>query len=173
MRDLRYPIGEFTPPASYTDEQITNWIKEIETLPGRVHHAVLGFTVKDFDMPYRPGGWTVRQVIHHLADSHANSLMRFKLALSEDHPTIRPYEQAEIALLADYKLPVSPSIKMLEGIHQRWVALLHGLESSQWKRTFYHPGYKTDYTLQQALGTYVWHGNHHLAHIKLVTDARK
>lgn len=173
MSDPRFPIGEFTPPASYTDEQITSWIKEIETLPGRVHHAVLGFTQKDYDTPYRTGGWTVRQVIHHLADSHANAFMRIKLALSEDNPTIRPYEQAEIALLPDYKMPVAPSMKMLEGMHQRWVTLLHGLDATQWKRTFYHPGYQKQYNLQQATGMYAWHGNHHLGHIKIVADGLK
>lgn len=170
MDNLQYPIGQFEAPATYTAEQITAWIKEIEAFPGKVHHAVLGFTTEQFDTPYRPGGWTVRQVIHHLADSHFNCFMRFKLALSEDFPTIRPYEQGEIALLADYSLPVSPSMKILEGLHQRWVKLMHGMNEDQWKRKFYHPGYDKEYTLQSALGMYVWHGNHHLAHIKLVKE---
>src|SRR4051812_1223741 len=114
---MKFPIGKFTPPTSYTNEDIREWIEDIRTLPGKLRHAIAGLNYQELDTPYRTGGWTLRQVIHHLADSHMNSITRFKLALTENNPVIKPYEEADWALLPDYRLPVEPSLKMLEGIH--------------------------------------------------------
>jgi uncharacterized damage-inducible protein DinB len=162
---LRYPIGLFTPPAAYTEQLKVQWTAEIKTLPSRLSQAVTGLTEQQLDTPYRPGGWTIRQVVHHIPDSHANALIRFKLALTEDNPTIKPYDEAEWALLADYKLPVEPALQMLSGLHQRWTAVLENLDESQWSRTFTHPESAETAPLRKILGLYAWHGNHHLAQI--------
>jgi len=167
MTDEKYPIGKYTAPASFTDEQMRTWIQEIAALPGLMRQAVVGLNYQQFDTPYRLGGWTIRQVIHHVADSHSNSLTRFKLALTEDNPTIKPYQEADWALLPDYKMPVAPSFQMIEGIHYRWTELMQALTEEQWSRTFYHPVTQKSVTLKAALGLYAWHGLHHLAHIKL------
>ncbi len=161
----KYPIGKFKAPASYTQHEMLQWIEEIKALPGKLRHAVMTLNEKQLDTPYRLGGWTIRQVVHHVADSHLNSLARFKLALTEDNPTIKPYEEGDWALLADYKLPVEPALRMLEGIHMRWVAILETLTDEQWDRTFVHPASGESVGLRKALGLYAWHGNHHLAHI--------
>ena len=125
---MRYPVGKFHAPVSYTVEDIRKWTATIREFPGRVRQAIIGLNDKQLDTPYRTGGWTLRQVVHHVADSHMNSLMRFKWALTEDNPTIKPYEEADWALLADYRLPVEPSLRLLEGLHQHWVALLEVLQ---------------------------------------------
>jgi hypothetical protein len=170
MTDERYPIGKYTAPASFTDEQMRTWIEEIAALPGQMRQAVVGLTYQQFDVPYRLGGWTIRQVIHHVADSHSNMLIRFKLALTEENPTIKAYQEADWALLPDYKMPVAPSFQMIEGIHFRWVELMNALTDEQWSRIFFHPGYQKTYTLKAALGSYAWHGLHHLGHIKLALE---
>lgn len=170
MADERYPIEKYTAPASFTDEQISIWIGEIAALPGQMRQAVVGLNYQQFDTPYRLGGWTIRQVIHHVADSHSNCLIRFKLALTEENPTIKPYEEADWAMLPDYKMPVAPSFQMIEGIHYRWVELMKGLSEEQWSRTFYHPANQRKSMLKEALGLYAWHGRHHLAHIGLALE---
>ncbi len=162
---MKYPIGKFEAPASYTTEDMANWLETIKTLPGKMRHAVIGLTEKQLDTPYRTGGWTLRQVVHHVADSHLNSIARFKLALTENNPTIKPYEEADWALLADYRMPIEPSLKMLEGIHQRWAIMLESLNEDEWNRTFVHPASGETTPLKKALGLYAWHSNHHLAHI--------
>lgn len=167
MTDERYPIGKYTPPASFTNEQIRIWMEEVAALPGQMRQAVVGLNYQQFDTPYRLGGWTIRQVIHHVADSHANCLTRFKLALTEDNPTIKPYEEADWAMLPDYKMPVAPSFQMIEGIHYRWFELMKSLSEEQWSRTFYHPANQKISTLKEALGLYAWHGLHHLGHLRL------
>ncbi|EHQ27110.1 YfiT family bacillithiol transferase [Mucilaginibacter paludis] len=161
----KYPIGKFTAPSSYTQQEMQAWIDDIKTLPGRLHKAVMTLTEPQLDTPYRTGGWTIRQVVHHVADSHANALIRFKLALTEDNPTIKPYEEADWALLADYRLPVEPALRMLEGLHLRWAAILEGMDEDQWNKTFYHPASGETAPLRKILGMYAWHGKHHLAHI--------
>ncbi|RYE04865.1 MAG: putative metal-dependent hydrolase [Sphingobacteriaceae bacterium] len=170
MTDERYPIGKYTAPTSFTNEQIRTWIEEVAALPGQMRQAVVGLNYQQFDTPYRLGGWTIRQVIHHVADSHANCLTRFKLALTEENPTIKPYGEADWAMLPDYKMPVAPSFQMIEGIHYRWVELMKGLSEEQWSRTFYHPANQKISTLKEALGLYAWHGKHHLAHIGLALE---
>lgn len=168
LEKTKYPIGTFRAPVSYTQQDIQHWIADIKSLPARLRQAVMALNEKQLDTPYRLGGWTIRQVVHHIADSHSNCLTRFKLALTEDNPTIKPYEEADWALLTDYKLPVEPALRMLEGIHLRWVALLETMTEDQWNRTFFHPANNETVPLRKALGSYAWHGNHHLAHIKAV-----
>ncbi|MCJ8211777.1 putative metal-dependent hydrolase [Mucilaginibacter sp. RS28] len=162
---LKYPVGKFVAPLSYTDEDFRNWIAEIKALPGLVRAAVIGLNEHQLNTPYRPGGWTVKQVVHHLADSHMNALMRFKLALTEENPTIKPYDEPAWALLPDYRLPVESSLKMLEGIHQHLGALFESLTEEQWDRTFFHPQHQSSVPLKRNLAIYAWHGRHHLAHI--------
>lgn len=162
---MRYPTGKFKAPASYTIDDMHRWIAEIKTLPGKLRNAVIGLNERQLDTQYRVGGWSLRQVIHHLADSHMNSLTRFKLALTEDNPTIKPYEEADWALLSDYRMPVEPSLKMLEGIHQHWAALLESFAEDDWNRSFMHPASGDTVPLKKALALYAWHGRHHLAHI--------
>jgi len=163
--ELRYPTGKFKPPVSYTQHAINGWINDIKTLPGRMRNAVLGLTEQQLDTQYRTGGWTIRQVVHHVADSHMNSIIRFKWALTEENPTIKAYEEADWALLPDYRLPIEPSLKMLDGIHQRMVAMFEGMTEEQWNRTFVHPESGDTISLKRNLAMYSWHGKHHLAHI--------
>lgn len=161
---MRYPIGKFTPPISYVKEDMTRWINEIHTLPGKVRNAIMTLTDAQLDTQYRTGGWTLRQVVHHLADSHMNSLIRFKLALTEENPTIKPYDEAGWALQPDYRLPVEPSLKMLEGIHQHLVSLFESFTENEWNRTLVHPA-SGSAPLKKNLALYAWHSNHHLAHL--------
>ena len=166
---LRYPTGKFKAPVSYTSEDIADWIGTIKTFPGKLRHAIIGLNEKQLDTPYRTGGWTIRQVVHHVADSHMNSLLRFKWALTEENPTIKPYGEADWALLPDYKMPVEPSIKILEGLHLHWVVLLESFSENEWNRTFVHPETGSTTQLKKALALYAWHCKHHLAHITQTT----
>src|ERR1700761_3741944 len=162
---LRYPTGKFQIPVSYTPEDIRGWINDIKTLPGKMRHAIIGLNYEQLDTPYRPGGWTLRQVVHHIADSHLNAMIRFKWAMTEDNPTIKAYHEADWALLPDYKLPVEASLKILDGLHQRLVALFEGFHEDDWNRTFIHPESGATISLKRNLAMYSWHGRHHLAHI--------
>jgi hypothetical protein len=162
---MRYPVGKFQAPVSYTAQDVRKWITTIREFPGRVRQATIGLNEKQLDTPYRTGGWSLRQVVHHVADSHMNSLLRFKWALAEENPTIKPYEEADWALLPDYRLPVEPSLKLLDGLHQHWVALLEGFSEDDWDRTFVHPATGDTNHLKKALALYAWHCRHHLAHI--------
>ncbi|WP_428328192.1 YfiT family bacillithiol transferase [Mucilaginibacter sp.] len=163
--EMKYPIGKFKAPVSYTTEDQRKWITTIKELPGRLRQATMGLSETKLDTPYRTGGWSLRQVIHHVADSHMNSLMRFKLALTEENPIIKPYEEADWALLPDYRLPVESSLKMLEGIHLHWATILENLTEEEWGRTFTHPASGEVIPLKKALGLYAWHSKHHLAHV--------
>ena len=168
VEQAKYPIGKFKAPASYTHHDLHQWIEDIKALPAQLRIAVMQLNEKQLDTPYRTGGWTIRQTVHHVADSHANAFIRFKLALTEDNPTIKPYNEADWALLADSRLPIEPALRMLEGIHMRWVALLESLSEEQWDRCFIHPEMGAKVPLRRSLGLYAWHGKHHLAHIKSV-----
>ena len=163
--EAKYPIGKFKAPASYTPHEMQEWIDNIKALPGKLRMAVMTLNEKQLDTPYRTGGWTIRQTVHHIADSHMNALIRFKLALTEDNPTIKPYEEADWALLPDSRLPIEPSLRLLEGLHMRWVALMDGMTEEQWDRSFIHPETGATVPLRRNLGLYSWHGEHHLAHI--------
>lgn len=162
--DLRYPIGPFEYADEITAGVTTAWIKEIEVLPGLLRDAVKELSDEQLDTPYRPGGWSVRQVIHHVADSHMNAYVRFKLALTEDEPVIKPYEEAKWAELPDYALPVEPSLLLIENLHQRWVTVLRELTPADLEKTFIHPESGV-VSLGRNIGIYAWHGKHHLAHI--------
>jgi hypothetical protein len=162
--DLRYPIGKFDRLETLTPEQRREHIEAIAATPARLASAVAGLKPEQLDTPYRPGGWTVRQVTHHIPDSHMNAYVRFKLALTEDEPTIKPYMEDRWAELADAKAPIEPSLALLENLHKRWVLLLRSLTPAEWARKLRHPelGFLT---LDQSLAIYGWHGRHHVAHI--------
>ncbi|HTX15333.1 MAG TPA: putative metal-dependent hydrolase [Candidatus Baltobacteraceae bacterium] len=163
--DLRYPVGKFERPASVTDDQRRQFIAQIEETPARLSAAVKDLTPAQLDTPYRPAGWTVRQVVHHLPDSHMNAFVRFKLALTEDQPVVKTYEEARWAELADAKTPpIEPSLALLENLHRRWIFLLRSLAPDDWMRTFRHPELGA-LSLNQNLALYAWHGRHHVAHI--------
>jgi hypothetical protein len=164
MEDPRYPLGPFVMPAQVTPETRAAWILTLETLPARMREAVAGLSDSQLDTPYREGGWTLRRVVHHVPDSHMHSYIRFKLALTEDLPTIKPYDEAATALLADYALPVEVSLNLLEHVHARWVVLLKAMRPEDFARVYIHPD-NGRMTLEQALGLYDWHARHHLAHI--------
>lgn len=165
--DLRYPLGHPTLPDSPLDRGArTAYIGQIALLPDQLRAALAGLSAAQLDTPYRPGGWTVRQVLHHLPDSHLNCYTRFRLALTEDNPTIKPYEEQLWAELPDVAAtPPAVSLALLEALHIRWTILLRHLTDAQWARTFYHPGTQRTFSLDQALVLYAWHGRHHVAHI--------
>lgn len=163
--DLRYPIGKFQRVDVLTDAQRRGFIDAIAEAPAKLRSAIEGLNDRQLDTPYRPGGWTVRQVVHHVPDSHINSFVRFKLALTEDEPTIKPYDEGRWAELGDVNAtPVETSLALLESLHKRWVLLLNSLTPSHWRRTFRHPERGT-MTLDENLQLYAWHGRHHVAHI--------
>lgn len=169
---LRYPIGRFVPPAPITDAMVTAWIGALASFPDRLSNLVQPLTEQQLDTPYRDGGWTVRQVVHHVSDSHHNSYMRFKWALTEDTPLIKVYDEKRWASLGDSRQgPIAMSLEHLRTVHQKLVYLLHGLERSELKRGFRHPesGFTT---LEENVGRYVWHGNHHYAHIDRLLQSR-
>lgn len=162
--DPRYPIGRFTPPASSQPDIRAAQIETLRRLPVRLAEAVRGLNDAQLDTPYREGGWTVRQVAHHVADSHANAYIRFKLALTEDWPTIKPYDEAAWARLADSGLPIDDSLAFVAGVHGRWVAVLDSLSEEDFQRGFLHPEIGRQ-TLAASLALYDWHSRHHTAHI--------
>jgi hypothetical protein len=164
FEDLRYPIGEFDRNSEVSHEARLGRMAIIADLPSWATAAVAGLDDSQLDTKYRPGGWTVRQTVHHMADSHSNALIRFKLALTEEEPTIRPYYEDRWAELGDAKLPVDVSLRMIDSIHQRWSALLHSMSEADFQRTFIHPE-TGEWTLERALAMYAWHSRHHTAHI--------
>ena len=164
IEDLRYPVGKFDVSVELTPEKRAEYIQIIRDLPEKLAAAVAGLTDEQLDTPYRPEGWTVRQTVHHVADSHINSLCRFKLALTEDNPTIRPYFEDRWAELADNRLPVETSLKIIDGVHARWSALLESLNEEDFQKTLIHPE-SGPWTVGAFLGLYAWHSLHHTAHI--------
>lgn len=167
LNNLKYPIGKFSKPAVITSEDIDHWISEIEKFPSRLSQTVIKLSDEELSYNYRPqGGWNIRQVVHHCADSHMNGFIRFKLALSEDSPTIKPYLEAKWSLLEDVSsAPITDSLKILEGLHHRWVILLRSLSENDLKRAFIHPEHGKRFNLKEYIGNYAWHSNHHLAHV--------
>lgn len=167
---LKYPIGRPQLPTSpLSAVERTALIQQIAELPAQLAAAAKAVGGVGLEQPYRAGGWNGRQVIHHVADSHLNAYVRFRLALTEDNPTIKPYEEADWAELPDVATtPITVSLALLEALHTRWVNLLHHLTDEQWQRTFYHPGNQRTSTLEQTLALYAWHGQHHLGHLRLL-----
>jgi uncharacterized damage-inducible protein DinB len=164
LDDLRYPIGRLSAQAGGTAATRSAHIEALRLLPGQVRAAVSGLSDAQLNTPYREGGWTVRQTVHHLADSHANSFIRFKLALTEDWPTIKPYDEAAWARLADSETPIEGSLMFIDALHERWVALLESMTEQDFQKGFVHP-VNGRQNLERALAIYEWHGRHHTAHI--------
>jgi uncharacterized damage-inducible protein DinB len=170
LDEQRYPIGPFEAPDEVTAEHVATWIDEIEQLPASLRAAVEPLSDEQLDTPYREGGWTVKQVVHHLADSHMNSFIRFKWALTEDRPTIKAYFEDRWATLRDYdETPVETSLHLLDALHARWAKLLRSLDADQLRREFLHPESGV-VRLDTNIGLYAWHGRHHLAHITKLAE---
>ena len=163
---LRFPIGEFEKPEAITKEQLKEWISTIESFPHRIESITEPLSDKELSFKYRPNGWTIRQVVHHCADSHINSIIRFKLAITENRPKIRPYFEDRFAKLIDYSEPIDASISILKGVHKKLGVLLKSFSELDLKREFTHPEYKKTYSLEETIGVYAWHSNHHFAHIE-------
>lgn len=171
MVDLRYPVGKFDWKEPLSEADYPRFIAEIADTPGALRAAVAGLSRDQLETRYRPGGWTVKQVVHHVPDSHMNAYCRFKLALTEDEPTIKPYEEAKWAELPDsQRVPIEVSLDLLDSLHQRWVALLRSMDNADFNRGFRHPEHQNVVALSQVVAMYAWHGRHHVAHI---TSLRK
>ncbi|WP_128544109.1 YfiT family bacillithiol transferase [Larkinella soli] len=165
LDNLRYPIGRFQAGQSYTLDQNQEHLASIAIFPHNLTELVGKWGDDRLDKPYRPEGWTVRQLVHHIADSHINAYVRFRLALTQDNPAIVPYEEGEWAKLPDYKLSISPSLVILSNLHQRWVTALDPLTDALRQRTYFHPQHNRNISLSEALANYAWHGEHHYQHI--------
>lgn len=170
LNKLKYPIGKFSFQSDIAPSGINECKKALEELPKKLREAVQSLNDQQLDTPYREGGWTVRQVVHHIADSHLNSYIRFKLALTEDHPTIKPYDENAWVKLKDSEMPVDVSLQLLESVHQRMMVVLNNLQPGDLERKVFHPESKRDMSVSFLLQLYAWHGKHHTAH---VTSLRK
>lgn len=170
--ELRYPVGKFQGSPKLADDERKKLIAQVEEAPKKLRAAVKGLSREQLATPYRDGGWTVQQVVHHLADSHMNAYTRFKLALTEDEPTIKPYNETRWAELSDSKTtPVETSLALMDGLHERWINLLRGMAPADFARKLKHPERGT-MTLDETLGLYAWHGRHHVAHITGLRDRK-
>lgn len=163
--DIRYPIGKYI-AQPFSDTLLGEWLIDIKNLPQHLENAIHNLDELQLNTAYREGGWTVKQVVHHVADSHMNAYIRFKLGLTEDNPTIKPYDENAWALMSDTNnLPINISLTLLHSLHIRWHQILKGITDSDFKRTVFHPEQKKQFTLWELLGLYAWHGKHHTAHI--------
>jgi hypothetical protein len=162
--DPRYPIGHYE-PQPFSQEQKKKWLNDLAQLPAQLEASILNLDEAQLQTPYRDGGWTVQQVVHHVGDSHINSICRMKVTLSEDNPTIKGYEEKDWAKMADVALPVNITITLLHALHMRMHALMSAVTDEQWDRTYVHPESGKQFTLWYLLGLYAWHGKHHTAHI--------
>ena len=169
MVDLQYPVGKFRPKPEITDAERQQLIKQVAEAPKKLRSAVADLNKKQLDTPYRPGGWTVRQVVHHVPDSHLNAYVRFKLGLTENQPTIKPYEQQLWAELADAKAPIDISLNLLDALHQRWMIILKSMKPEDFARLINHPESGIQ-NLDRVLQLYAWHGRHHTAHITTLKE---
>lgn len=170
MEHLKYPIGRRIFNPAYTPEDIRAWLTAIETLPETFGALARSLSLAQLDTPYRQGGWTGRQVIHHVADSHMNAYIRTKLALTENAPVIKPYMEDQWAQLPDYTAtPIESSLQLLALLHQKWMIVLRAINEADLKRTYIHPEYGKEVILAEVIQTYAWHGEHHTAHLKLIT----
>lgn len=170
--DPRYPIGKYE-PQPFSHAQKEKWLLDLEFLPQELERSVLNLDTAQLHTPYREGGWTIRQVVHHVADSHMNAYIRFKLGLTEDNPVIKPYEEKKWALLADNEsVPINVSLTLLHALHQRWFGTIKGLTDADWERTVVHPEHGRQMSLWFLLGLYAWHGKHHTAHITSLRERK-
>lgn len=171
LKKLQFPIGAFECPENITNDHIAEWIKDLELLPNRLSALVENLSAEQLNTPYRPEGWTVRQLVHHIADSHHHSYIRFKWTLTEDTPIIKAYEEKDWSELFDAKTaPVSLSLNYLKALHAKLVYLLKGLSEKDLDKKFIHPESKSEVVLRENIGIYAWHSNHHLAHIQGLVD---
>lgn len=171
MNDFQYPIGKFQPKGEVSTEQRNEWIRQIAETPQNLRLAINDLSEEQLNTPYRPGGWTVRQVVHHLPDSHMNGYIRFRLALTEEQPTVKPYIESRWAEIGDYtREPVDESVVLLESLHGRWGSLLSCMTDSDFAKTFINPESGDTFSLDLALGLYAWHGKHHISHITSLRD---
>ncbi|MBT8296093.1 MAG: putative metal-dependent hydrolase [Gramella sp.] len=167
LEELKYPIGKAEIPEKITSDNIQRWISDISELPKKLEDAVRKLSQEQLATPYRPEGWTLKQLIHHIADSHMNALLRFKWALTEEEPTIKAYNEKAFAELYDSKLaPVEISLQFISAIHGKWVILLENMSTLDYEKTFVHPDNGHRYTLKESLGHYSWHSRHHFAHLQ-------
>lgn len=166
IENLKYPVGKFSKPEMFTSRLKAEYIEVISMFPNRLRDAIANLNDSHLDTPYRPGGWTIRQVVNHCSDSHMNAMIRFKLALTEDKPVITPYLQNAWANLADSKtMPLEAALNILEGLHSRWTVLLQSMSDSDFEKCYVHPEHGREIRLTEALASYAWHCNHHLAHV--------
>jgi hypothetical protein len=171
--DPRYPIGKYE-AQPFSEKLWKEWLMDVSNLPQHMENAILNLDQAQLDTPYRDGGWTVKQVVHHVADSHMNAYIRFKLGLTEDNPTIKPYDEAAWAEMADTKnLPINISLTILHAVHRRWDEILKNMSREDLDRTVFHPEHKKQFTLWQFLGLYSWHSRHHVAHITSLREKMK
>lgn len=170
MEELKYPVGKYI-EQPYSDAKCKEWLLDIQTLPIQMEYAVLNLDQSQLNTPYREGGWTVQQLVHHVADSHMNAFIRFKLGLTEDNPVIKPYLQNKWAEMEDTKnIPINISLTLLHALHTRWYEVLINIKEEHYQRTLFHPEYNKTMTLWYLLGLYAWHSRHHLAHITRLRD---
>jgi cell wall-associated NlpC family hydrolase len=168
--DLRYPIGKYQ-PQEFSEEKKEEWLGDIKFLPNAIEHAINNLDEQQLQTPYREGGWTVHQLVHHVADSHMNAYIRFKLGFTEENPTIRPYDEKLWAQTSDVQnLPVNISITLLYSLHQRWYEFLRNFSEADWKKTVVHPEHQKQLSLWHFLGLYAWHSRHHTAHIMALRE---
>ena len=173
LNALKYPVGKFVKPAEISKEHIQAWISEIENFPESIKQLTQNLSDTQKNWKYRPNGWTIKQIVHHCVDSHINSYVRFKLCLTEDTPTIRPYYEDRWATLIDANDNVlDNSLMLLAALHNKWVQLIKSLKSEEFKLCFIHPDTNSKITLEENVGIYAWHCRHHLAHIQQAIDAK-
>ncbi|MDA0315572.1 MAG: putative metal-dependent hydrolase [Bacteroidetes bacterium] len=165
LESLKYPIGKFTVPQSVDQEVLKAAILSISQFPKNLFQVASPLTPGQLERPYRPGGWTVRQLLHHCADSHGQALFRFKHALTEENPSIKPYDEGSWAKLSDAALPTAYALDMIRVVHAKWVHMLQNMSPAEFSRTYYHPEKQRSQTLSEVTLMYAWHGEHHLAHI--------
>jgi len=171
LENLRYPIGKYKRPEQYTSQSLNDWMNIIEALPQWLDICIENLDEAQLHVPYRDGGWTIQQVIHHVADSHMNAYIRLKLALTEDNPQIKPYAEALWAELPDTELvPINISTTLIHALHRRWTVLMRQLQPLQWERTYYHPEQKRDVPLWELAALYAWHSRHHMEHIRRLRE---
>ncbi len=171
-QDQRYPIGEYQ-PQPFSETLKSDWLADIKFLPQAIEHAIINLDEAQLQTPYRDGGWTVHQLVHHVADSHMNAYMRFKLGYTEHNPTIRPYEEKAWATTADVQnLPINISITLLHALHHRWYEFLNSFTDADFEKTVFHPEHKKQFTLWHLLGMYAWHSRHHVAHIRALRERK-
>ena len=167
MKELQFPLGKYKSIKNPSTEVFQGWLITIASFSDNIQKLVKGLIEDELSKTYRSGGWTVKQLVHHVADSHMNAFMRFKLAITEDKPTIKPYFEAKWAELPDYQGDINSSLKIIEGVHTRWIELLNGMGTRDFSKTYIHPEFNNEYNLTEAVCQYDWHCRHHLAHITL------